>query len=163
MQARWWGPTIWGRTISQSTFLSVWKKGMVTFPLGLHIPQPSFSKCRCLSSSLELLAEYWIVCKRWTLAQVAQVLIIAMLNFCVVVSMDPSLLHNAIHFKWSEVWWSCREISTTTIIGNTTMSAVITSWESHKVHKVQSITFITYGNDKLPWLPTEFISSQQWV
>jgi hypothetical protein len=70
--------------------------------LGLHIPQLSFSKCRCLSSGLELLAEYWIICKRWTLAQVAQVLITAMLNFCVVVSTDPSLLHNTIHFKWSE-------------------------------------------------------------
>ncbi len=75
MQACWCGPTIWGRTISQSTFLSVWKKGMVTFPLGLHIPQLSFSKCHCLSSGLELLAEYWIICKRWTLAQVSQVLI----------------------------------------------------------------------------------------
>ncbi len=60
-----------------------------------------------------------------------------------------------------EAWWSCREISTTTIIGNTTMSAVITSWES--LTKWQTITFITNGSDKLPWLPTEFISSQQWV
>jgi hypothetical protein len=29
--------------------------------------------------------------------------------------------------------------------------------------KWQTITFITNGSDKLPWLPTEFISSQQWV
>ncbi len=57
--------------------------------------------------------------------------------------------------------WSCREISTTTIKGNTTMSAVITSWES--LTKWQTITFITNGSDELPWLPTEFISSQQWV
>jgi hypothetical protein len=35
--------------------------------------------------------------------------------------------------------WSCREISTTTIKGNTTMSAVITSWES--LTKWQTITF----------------------
>ncbi len=57
--------------------------------------------------------------------------------------------------------WSCREISITTIKGNTTMSAVITSWES--LTKWQTITFITNSSDELPWLPTEFISSQQWV
>ncbi len=57
--------------------------------------------------------------------------------------------------------WSCREISTTTIKGNTTMSAVITS--SVSLTKWQTITFITNGSDELPWLPTEFISSQQWV
>jgi hypothetical protein len=45
--------------------------------------------------------------------------------------------------------WSCREISTTTIKGNTTMSAVITSWES--LTKWQTITFITNGSDELPW------------
>jgi hypothetical protein len=55
--------------------------------------------------------------------------------------------------------WSCRGISTTTIKGNTTVSAVITSWEL--LTKWQTITFITNGSDKLPWLPT--ISSQQWV
>jgi hypothetical protein len=44
--------------------------------------------------------------------------------------------------------YSCREISTTTIKGNMTMSAVITSWES--LTKWQTITFITNGSDELP-------------
>ncbi len=73
--------------------------------------------------------------------------------------MASSILKTKSNLQWDR--WSCREISTTTIKGNTTMSAVITSWEP--LTKWQTITFITNGSDKLPWLPTEFISSQQWV
>jgi hypothetical protein len=41
------------------------------------------------------------------------------------------------------------------------MSAVITSWES--LTKCQTITFIMNSSDELQWLPSDFISSQQWV
>ncbi len=77
----------------------------------------------------------------------------------IILSSSNTIIYHTC-FVQIQAWWSCREISTTTIIGNTTMSAVITSWEL--LTKWQTITFITNGSDKLPWLPTEFISSQQW-
>ncbi len=79
----------------------------------------------------------------------------------VIHNSQPSCLHGSHSIIWQEDRWSCREISTTTIKGNMTMSEVITSWES--LTKWQTITFITNSSDKLPWLPNEFISSQQWV
>jgi hypothetical protein len=42
-----------------------------------------------------------------------------------------------------------------------TMSAVITLWEL--LTKCQTITSIINGSDKLPWLPTDFITSGWWV
>jgi hypothetical protein len=42
-----------------------------------------------------------------------------------------------------------------------TMSSVITLWEL--LIKCQTISFITNSSDKQPWLPTDFISSWQWV
>jgi hypothetical protein len=45
--------------------------------------------------------------------------------------------------------------------GNMTMSAVITLWEL--LTKCQTTTFIMNNSDKLTWLPTDFITSQQWV
>ncbi len=55
--------------------------------------------------------------------------------------------------------WSCREISTTTIKGNTTMSAVITSWESDILKQ-------GYNNKELcpwcDWTPRSNSSTLQW-
>jgi hypothetical protein len=45
--------------------------------------------------------------------------------------------------------------------GNMTMSAVITLWEL--LTKCQTTTLIMNNSDKLTWLPTGFITSQQWV
>jgi hypothetical protein len=42
-----------------------------------------------------------------------------------------------------------------------TMGAVITLWESLK--KCQTITFIMNSIAELPWPPTNFISSRQWI
>jgi hypothetical protein len=50
--------------------------------------------------------------------------------------------------------------------GNMTMSAVITLWEllmCHNLRKCQTISFVRNGNDKLPWLYADFISSYQWA
>jgi hypothetical protein len=44
--------------------------------------------------------------------------------------------------------------------GNRTISAVITLCETHKE---SDLTSITNSSDKLPWLPTDFISSWKWV
>jgi hypothetical protein len=44
---------------------------------------------------------------------------------------------------------------------NMTISAVITLSVWHA--RYQTGTFITHSSDKLPWLPTDFISSQRWV
>jgi hypothetical protein len=41
------------------------------------------------------------------------------------------------------------------------MSVVITLWVS--LAKYQTITFIVNSSDELPWLPIDFISTQQWA
>ncbi len=45
--------------------------------------------------------------------------------------------------------------------GNMTMNAVITLWEL--LTKCQTIIFIMNSSEELPWLPTDFVSSWQWV
>jgi hypothetical protein len=53
-----------------------------------------------------------------------------------------------------------RNLHNNKVKSNMIMDQVITLWVL--LTKCITITFITNGGDKLPWLPTDFISSQ-WL
>jgi hypothetical protein len=57
--------------------------------------------------------------------------------------------------------WNYRETLLQQREDNTTISPVLTYWEFLTKH--QTITFFMNSSDKLPRLPSDIISSQQWV